>query len=146
MLSRRLLIAGLIVTCAPAAFADEKSFEVGQVWTLGPPMEPTARIRVGRIEDNGATIHVSLWDVRPPVPQPSGALQRPLWASHLPISSAALSRSVDQLVQESAPEHLDLEPGYQHWREANGGVFTITVAEIVDLMLQMAPNSGAPRE
>lgn len=146
MLSRRLLIAGLMLTCAPPALAEERTFEVGQVWTLRPPMEPTARIRVGRVEDNGATIHVSLWDVRPPVPQPPGALQRPIWASHLPISSVALSRSVDQLAQDPPPEHFDLEPGYQHWRQANGGVFTITVAEIVNVILETVPGDGAVHE
>lgn len=146
MLSRRLLIAGLILTCAPPALAQEQTFEVGQVWTLRAPMEATARIRVGRIEDNGATIHISLWDVRPPIPNPSGALQRPIWASHLPISSIALSRSVDQLAHESLPEALDLEPGYQQWREAHGGVFTITVAEIVDVILQTAPSGDAAQE
>lgn len=146
MLSRRLLIAVLILTCAPPALAEEQTFEVGQVWTLRAPMEFTARIRVGRVEDNGATIHISLWDVRPPASEPSGALQHPIWASHLPISSTALSRSVDHLTQESPPEHFDLEPGYQHWREANGGVFTITVAEIVDVIVQTAPGGDAPRE
>lgn len=146
MLSRRVLIAGMMLTCAPAAFAEEQAFEVGQVWTLRAPMERTARIRVGRIEDSGATIHVSLWDVRPPVPNRSGALQDPIWASHLPISSAALLRSVDQLAQDSPPEHFDLEPGYQHWRQANGGVFTITVAEIVNVILQTAPGDGAVHE
>lgn len=146
MLGKRLLIAALALMCAPAAFAEEQAFEVGQVWMLRAPMESTARIRVGRIEDNGATIHISLWDVRPPVPQPSGALQRPIWASHLPISSTALSRSVDRLSHDAPPEQFDLEPGYEHWRQANGGVFTITVAEIVDVILQTAPIGDAAPE
>jgi hypothetical protein len=139
MLSRRLMMVGAAAICATPALAEALAFEAGQVWTLKAPMEPTARIRVGRVEDDGATIHISLWDVRPPVPQPSGALGRPLWASHLPISSTALARSVDQLVRDVPPEHLDFEPGYRHWREANGGVFTITVAEIVDVILQTVP-------
>lgn len=146
MVSRRLLIAGLMLTFAPPALAQEQAFEVGQVWTLRAPMESTARVRVGRIEDNGATIHISLWDTRPPVPSPSGALQRPIWASHLPISSAALSRSVDQIAHEAPPAQFDLEPGYRQWRQANGGVFTITVAEIVDVIMRTATSGGAAQE
>jgi hypothetical protein len=146
MVSRRLLIVGAAAAWATPALAESTAFEVGQVWTLKPPMEPTARIRVGRVEANGAIIHISLWDTRPEIPNPTGALRRPLVASHLPISSEALARSVDHLVRESPPTHLDLEPGYRHWREANAGAFTITVAEIVDVILQTAPRGEVVRE
>jgi hypothetical protein len=131
----KLLRALLIVfaLCAPApAFAQD--FEVGQVWSLQAPMDANARIRIGRIEDNGQTIHISLWGQ--PVEPIEGALSSPLVAGHLPISADALRSSVNALVDEAPLEGLMFEDGYGQWRDARGGVFTITVAEIVVSLIE----------
>lgn len=106
---------------------------MGQVWSLGTPMDPAARVHVGLVEDSGQTIHISLWGQ--PLDDASG-LASPLVAGHLPISADALRRSVDRVVNEAPPEDLRFQEGYQTWKEAQGGVFTITVAEIVSVMTE----------
>lgn len=134
MVTRRLVLAGLGGAAAGSAWGEDLGFAVGQVWTLKPPMNPEARIRIGRIEDSGDTLHISLWGAAIPAERTGSVLASPLVAGHLPISRDALQASVDLRVDESPPQ-VDFEGGYTHWRENNGGVFTITVTEIVEVML-----------
>ena len=143
---RRQLILSAIATCASvrSATAQTVDFESGQTWTLKPPSTPGARIRIGRIEDDRATLHISLWGV--PAPNEITHIVGPtLVAGHLPIAAEALRASVDRLVDDDAPADLNFEQGYRAWREANGGVFTITVPEIVDVLVQsIRGDQGAP--
>lgn len=144
---RRLLVL-LAVTLGlgmTPASAQSTAFEAGQVWTLKPPMHADARIRVGRIENGGATVHISLWGVPISDPSISDVLNSPLVAGHLPITAEALSASVDRLVDEAPPENLDFENGYEVWRQDKGGVFTLTVPEIVEVMLQTI-RTGQPSQ
>ena len=120
-------------------------FAVGQIWTLKPPMNADARIRIGRIEDDGATLHISLWTAAIP-PQPEGMASLPLIAGHLPIARDALQASVDRRVDDEAPPaSLGFEEGYAVWRENNGGVFTITVYEIVEMMQAAQRGEASPK-
>jgi hypothetical protein len=131
--ARAVALAIIVLFAAPHAFAQTPDFAVGQVWSLNAPMDPAARVRVGAVEDNGQTAHISLWGQ--PVGD-AGLLNSPLTAGHLPISTEALGRSVDVLVNEPPPPDLMFDEGYQHWREAQGGVFMITVHEIVLVMVE----------
>jgi hypothetical protein len=124
---------------APASWAQ--TFEVDQVWSLNAPMSPEARIRVGRVEDGGQTVHISLW--AQPIEEAS-ALGSPLVAGHLPISSDALARSVNTLTDATPPADLQFDEGYAEWSRAQGGVFTITVPEIVNVILQSAAQLPPP--
>jgi hypothetical protein len=137
---RRTFLVALMSSWAGAASADAPRFEVGQVWSLATPANPEARIRIGRID--AETVHISLWGVPGP-PGGSDLIGSPMIASHLPISPEALARSVDRIVQDTPPENLQFEDGYQTWlREANGGTFTITVMEIVQVMYEIAGPGG----
>ncbi len=140
---RRLLLAFALFALASPAFAQEEPFEVGQVWTLQPPGHPDARVRVGRIEDHGQTIHISMWGVPAPAPQITDIVASPLIASHLPITSTALRNSVAHRVDDNPPTDLQFEEGYRTWREAEGGVFTLTVPEIIDAIHQTV-ETGTP--
>lgn len=137
MMVRRLLLAFLILfTTAASAHADETPFAVGQIWTLSDPRYPDARVRIGRIEADGQTIHISLWGAPAPSPDVAAVTGPYLTAGHLPITDEALRASVRAIVDEEAPP-LQFEAGYAAWREANGGVFTITVPEIVAVLAEM---------
>lgn len=136
MVTRRSVLAGLGATAAGSAWGEDVGFAVGQIWTLKPPMNPEARIRIGRIDDSGGTLHISLWGAAISSHHADGALASPLVAGHLPITRDALHASVDTRVDEPPPQQIDFEGGYAHWREYNGGVFTISVTEIVDVMLE----------
>jgi hypothetical protein len=140
---RALAAASLLWFAAPVAYAQTVAFEVGQVWSLKAPMDPAARIRVGRIENEGQTVHISLWGQ--PI-EATGPLGSPLVAGHLPISAEALADSVDRVVAEQPPEGLSFEEGYSQWRDAQGGVFTISVAEIVTVMVEMIAGTPSPTE
>jgi hypothetical protein len=50
--------------------------------------------------------------------------------AHLPLSETSLRKSVTRLRGTSQPSS-DFDSGYQEWREAEGGVFSLTVAEAV---------------
>lgn len=140
---RAILAAILLVLGgASAASAEPTPFAVGQIWTLNDPAHAETRVRIGRIEDKGQTIHISLWGA--PIPQ-TAQLNSPLVAGHLPITASALRASVAAQVEENAPE-TGFEAGYQAWRDARGGVFTITVPEIVEYLVQLTSGhmEGAP--
>jgi len=143
MAMMRILLVSLLLLAAPPAHAQTARFEVGQVWSLQPPMDPAARIWIGRIEDNGQTIHISLWGQ--PV-ETTGPLSSPLTAGHLPISAEALGSSVDRVVEEMPPADLPFEEGYADWSNARGGVFTISVADIVVVMVEMIAAQQSPAE
>jgi hypothetical protein len=142
MLSRRTLLAAPLAIWTGASWADSPAFAVGQVWSLRPPAHPGARILIGRIE--GSTIHISLWGVPAPFPEATDVVGSPLVASHLPITATALLESVDHIVADNPPSNLGFEEGYQTWRrEANGGVFTLTVPQIVEVIYETIRNGQA---
>ena len=137
MFSKRILLAAPLALLVPTAWADTPAFQVGQIWSLKAPEYPHARVRVGRVE--GSTIHISLWGIPSPFPS---ADENSFVASHLPVSAPALAQSVEQLVQDTPPDNLGFEDGYQTWRrEANGAAFTITVPEIIEVIYQSVRSS-----
>lgn len=142
-----LLSIGAFPLAAKLALAETTPFAVGQVWSLKAPMDTNARIRVGRVENGGLTVHVSLWGV--PIPEFAGGLESPLTMSHLPISSDALIQSVDHLVDETPPSDIDFEGGYQTWKEdPHAGVFTIPIDQVVAAVLETVRSgrSGQSKE
>ena len=60
---------------------------------------------------------------------------------HLPVSKETLDKSVTALV-ESAAQFPDTTEGIEQWRKAKGGVFTISIAEIVTIMDQTLQGNG----
>jgi hypothetical protein len=118
---------------------DLSHFRAGQVWRYRTrPGEEGSRMTVGRVEqsDRGDVfVHVQLHGLDIPNPQaPSG---RSTMIQHLPIAEESLAASVVDLVAEDGAIH-DFEEGYSTWRESyvagNAGVFTLSLADIVDVM------------
>lgn len=54
---------------------------------------------------------------------------------HAPVSRATLDASVTRL-SNSTPEFPPVDAGIAEWRQANGGVFTISIAEIIEVLDQ----------
>ena len=52
---------------------------------------------------------------------------------HVPVSKQTLDESVTALIESNANPLPDVTEGYKQWKKAKGGVFTITVAEIIQL-------------
>lgn len=110
--------------------SQKHDFSPGQVWTFHlDAREPAATLTVLKVETLeriGDVVHISVSAVR----VPGGATR----IGHLPMSRAALDKSVVKLVRiESASPDLG---GYEQWKSAKGGVFTKSVSEAMSFVRQ----------
>ena len=111
--------------------AQAHEYEVGQVWEYRTAEgDEDSLIRIQQIEFIGPNgemevFHISMINIR----LEDGSLMPEIM--HLPVSERTLDGSVTALSDSDAafPDHRE---GLAQWREANGGVFTITLAEIAD--------------
>ena len=116
------------------ADAAASRFRAGQVWAIhAPATQPDARLTILRVESwpkLDTVVHIAISNVA------YGNGQTAI--GHLPFALPAIERSVTALQCESGPIP-DFAEGYGQWREAfdrgQAGVFTITVAEAIDLAL-----------
>ena len=115
--------------------AAVRQYSEGQVWEYRTrPTEGGSLLKIQKIdhrpsaEEHGPVYHISLIGLQlgPEVP---GALP------HAPVSRETLDASVTRL-SKSRVAFPAAEEGIAQWRAANGGVFTITVAEIAEIMEQ----------
>jgi len=129
-----------LITAAPAL--AETAFAPGQVWTLKGDAYPGAVVEVGKTETvaGHAVVHITV--LRIPVTDAAGQPARTVIA-HMPFDETALRKSVGDLVQTYAPPFERFQEGYDAWKSANGGVFTIPVAEAVAYALGMIPPKPA---
>lgn len=123
-----LLFGGLVV--AADTNSQKHDFSPGQVWTFhldtGEPAATLTILKVESLEKVGDVVHISVSAVRVP-----GGVTR---IGHLPISRAALDKSVKELVRtDSAPTDLG---GYEQWKRAKGGVFTTSVSDAMSFIRQ----------
>lgn len=120
---------------APAEIADS-DFRAGQEWAYRTrPGEESSTLTVLRVErsaEPGVIVHVAIagLDIRNPA-SPAQPIRE---IGHLPMSEAAVRRSVTRKLRDDAPLP-DFEEGYRTWRRAydsgEGGIFSIPVAEAV---------------
>ena len=120
-------------------------YQIGQVWGYSTrPYETDSYLTVVKVEllyGNEVAVHIQIDDLDME-PFELGGPPRTT-ASHLPFSEAALDASVTELLDkvEVSPEY---EEGYEIWREAffegNAGIFSITVAEVIDLIESTTSN------
>jgi hypothetical protein len=110
-------------------------FAVGQVWRYQTrSIEPFSTLIICHIEPHpqlGRVVHISLNNLRVRNPRLPNAFSEQL--AHAPIAEGALRASVTQLVQENAVLP-DWHEGYRTWQASNGGIFTLKVAAIVDVV------------
>jgi len=129
-----LMLFGGIAMAADTG-AVKHDFRPGQVWTFHlDASEPAATLtvlKVETLEKLGDVVHISVSAVRVP-----GGVTR---VGHLPMSRAALDKSVVKLVRtEDSPPDLG---GYETWKRANGGVFTTSVSEAMSFVRQAIERS-----
>jgi len=112
-------------------------FRVGQEWSfVGRSSDPEPTLIIVRVETLpriGEVIHISVRGVR--IRNSHAAEGYVDTLPHLPFSPAALQRSVTRLVADSVTLP-DFKPGYEEWRRAQGGAFTVSVREALDLAEQ----------
>ena len=112
-----------------------------------PDSENESRVIIGKIESLeklGTIVHIKLVNLKIKNPTAPGGFSTEM--SHAPITEAKLKDSVTTLTEARA-DLGGFDEGYNTWlaayRAAKGGVFTISVKEIVDCMEQ-GINSGTP--
>ena len=120
------LIAVIALALAPARSwaTDAPQFAVGQEWTV---KNSPIHIVIGRVEQVGkiTVVSVSLFQI----PCPTGFGCTIIGAAHMPFEELALANSVDTLVSTNGQTAPEFEAGYENWKEAHGGAFTISVPE-----------------
>ncbi|HXS12177.1 MAG TPA: hypothetical protein VN734_05705 [Acidobacteriaceae bacterium] len=113
----------------PGAAVDAK-FSPGQVWTYySRETEPAATITVLKVETLpkiGVIVHIRLDGIRL---HNCSSGPEPREIEHAPFTREALDRSVVKLIRTG--EVPSFQEGYSRWRHDCGGVYTITVAEMV---------------
>ncbi len=134
------LRAGLLTIAATAsALAAQQGatrpvspIHAGQEWHYRTrPGEEASTLIVLRVESDakaGTVVHIALRNVRIRNPRVPGGYSTSL--PHAPISEAALRASITELVADSVALP-DFQAGYDEWQRAHGGVWSISVAEIV---------------
>jgi hypothetical protein len=144
VLARRTLIALILIAVARSlgAHADtpsdsdcRKSFAPGQEWSLQAGNGAT--LVVGKVENwrDETAIHVSIFNIA--IPAGSKGAGTTTQIDHLPFSCTALKGSVAKLIKTNASPATGFADGYAQWQAAKGGVFTISVPEVIELMFKM---------
>ena len=119
--------------CTAPILATDTKFKPGQVWHIkARSWEPDATATVLRVESLpkvGIIIHARIDHVAMQT-CPGNPVMDTL--QHSPIAKEAFDRSVGDLIQ-SVIAIPDYKAGYDNWRQHCGGVYSITVAEILAL-------------
>lgn len=115
-----------------AAAEPQSTYSVGQIWSYHHrPSDKGSLVRIASIEgtDDGKIYHVSLIGLQFSC---NGDARN---ISHLPVSETTMRNSLIASVKSDA-EFPDAGEGIAEWRRAEGGVFTLGMAEIVDVLEQ----------
>ena len=143
MILRLFLSALLLITASYAQAQDEpclqthaaqdKKFHPGQVWAYNTrPGEPDSTITILKVETGqkiGEIIHVRIDNIR--LRNCTGGPE-PKVLEHAPFTREAIEKSVTKLLKDDGVVP-DFQHGYDQWKKACGGVYTLTVAEAVQV-------------
>ncbi|MEM1045419.1 MAG: hypothetical protein AAGL24_04685 [Pseudomonadota bacterium] len=121
-------------------------FKAGQTWRMqGRPQDEDARIHVLAVIENGAVgriYSIALTGVRIRNPGFADGVQS--FLPHAPVTHDVLAADAIELVDHDGPtvDHPDFSDAYSEFRalydKGEAGVFTISLAEILDLIEQAA--------
>jgi hypothetical protein len=122
-------------------------YRPGQTWSYKTRKgEESSRIIICKVEPHeklGNIVHVHVTGVAIKSPASRDGIARTI--HHSPYAEAAIDKSVTALIAENG-DLPDFNEGYREWKQSfdkgKAGIFTISVAEGVDVMEQ-ALNKGA---
>lgn len=124
-------VAAMLLPSLSAAAAER--YQPGQVWRYDARQQDEgSRLKIQRIEMTGdaAIYHIALSRMHLRNGQVTSV-------QHLPVSLATLDVSVRELSRDDVQVSLDqTDEGIAEWRRANGGVFTISMKQIADILDQ----------
>jgi hypothetical protein len=125
------MLSALAAVILLTGFSQPDRYAAGQVWEYRTrPADTGSLLRIQRVEQDatlGPIYHISViglrlrnQDMDPNLP-------------HTPVSRETLDASVTRLSNKT-PNFPDFEPGIAQWRADRGGVFTIPVADIIEII------------
>jgi hypothetical protein len=141
-----ILLIGMISLVTLGATPD---FTGGQVWAYKTRAgEEDSTLLINKVEDDprlGHIYHVSVSKIQIKSGPGVSTDQMP----HLPVSRQTLELSCTKLVGRSEPNPMYF-PGYRMWKQAfdagHAGIYTISIAEILDLAEKMLQKQQAGSE
>lgn len=118
--------------CSVPQPVSDKKFIPGQVWEYKTRIgEETSFLTILKVESlpKGTIVHIHIRIDKVRLKNCSGGPE-PETIEHMPFARDAVDKSVTKLlrVESNIP---DFQPGYSDWRNACGGVYTISVADAV---------------
>ncbi len=108
-------------------------YSVGDVWGYHTREgEEGSTIVINKIDhnDDSLTYHISIMDIKLETPKGIQTSQ-----PHIPVSIDTLNNSVTEKLGIPAPD-TGYEAGYKYWQDAKGGVFSVTIKEILGFVEQ----------
>jgi len=127
-------LALALLTGSACALAKANDYAEGQIWEYKTrPQDPGSLLKIQKIStdptrvENRVIYHLSIIGVHLNDRTTSRTI------SHVPVSREALDDSVTRLspIRPIFPAATD---GIAEWRKANGGVFTVPIAQIIDIV------------
>lgn len=145
---RTALIAALLVASACSATpsgpvatqpmppcgqeATFSTFELGAVWSYeSRPGEEASTFTVRCIEEipsGGRSVHIEVSGIS--IDTAGGVADS---IGHLPVAEDSLTEvAIERVGFDDGPASQSFIDGYSSWRQANGGVWTVPLAEVLD--------------
>jgi hypothetical protein len=119
--------------CPVSVETADAKFKPGQVWKAkgreGEPDLTATVLRVESLEKIGVFLHIRI-DHAAMHPCPGNPVMDTL--QHTPIAKAAFEKSITELLRSDAPIP-DYREGYEDWRSHCGGVYSLSIAEILSV-------------
>lgn len=140
-----LLAAALLAAAAPLPPGRPAPgpYKAGQVWEYRTrPGDEGSLLKIQKVDRAGANglpgpiYHVSVIGFHLANPRIQPALP------HAPFAKAALEASLTR-PSPLRPAFPDAVPGIVQWQQAKGGVYTVPVAQVIDMLDQTTRNMGA---
>lgn len=119
----------LLLSALMAVVGSPNRYAEGQVWEYNTrPQDSGSLVRIQKIEEgpHGTIYHISLIGIHLNSDEVT-VLQ------HAPVSQQTLDASVTKQVPDPGT-FPDASPGIAEWRQAHGGVFAVTLAEIAGMI------------
>jgi hypothetical protein len=132
--------------CPELTEMKDSKFRPGQVWQYKTRLqEEGSTLTILKVESSpkmGTIIHIRVEKIR--LRNCTGGPE-PDKFEHMPFTREAIEHSVTKLLKENSVP--DFHAGYDEWRNACGGVYTITVAEAIQVgEVTFRKNLGCGRE
>lgn len=126
------LVGVPLAAAALLGLAPPSKYAAGQVWEYHTrPQDTGSLLKVQRVELLGqqTVYHISVIGIHFSTPRLAGILP------HIPVSEDTLNSSVTKLSSEKSDFLTTaVDEGIEEWRKAKGGVFTIPVSQIVQII------------